>query len=330
MKTRILALVLILFALPAGAQVGKWDTVSYEKWGFALQLPSGSVKQAVEGQPESGVCDLYQINGLACIVKVTPTQDTQLSSTVIEQAIQAEVKSASALGPPKRWEQDSKQGDLFKGYSASVQLKAEDPMQAAVGKIVGEKEACESISMASLGDDTSPVLRITVIGPKSRQAEVVTTAKGIAAFMTKTVSADPGPVAAAKKLIPELKSEVKLAPKPKPQQVVVSKPRKLVIEPRPQIISTPKRWPTIKKGEIELAGSVTSIAPDCKTMILCVDSVIMPGQAPITLSPVRSKKVMLRYKLDWLAVGQRVRIMGKNTGIGKPMTADAVEQLQKP
>lgn len=328
MKTRILTLALIFIASHAFAQVAKWDTVRYEKWGFALQVPTGSAKQAVGGQIESETCDVYNIGGLACIVKVSPTSDTELASTVIEKAIQAEVKSASALGPAKRWEQNSKQGDLFKGFTAPVQIKPDSDLQAAVGKIISESEAYESISMAPLGDDTSPILRITVIGPKNRQKEIATTAKGVVAFMTRTMSASPEPTAPTPR---KLVVEPRPAPKPKPAPVVTT-PKKLIIEPKTALKPTlaPKPWPALKKGDIELSGAVNSISADGKTMMLCADSVKMPGQTPITLIPARPKKVMLRKKVDWLAAGQCVRIIGKNTGIGKPMTAGAVEKMPAP
>lgn len=302
-------LCLVVSATCAVAQVGKWDAVRYEKWGFSLQIPSGSTKQAVN-QSEGEACDIYSAGGIACVVKVILTPDNQLASTMIEQAIQTEVKAASSPGPAKRWEQTSKQGDLYKGFTAPIDLAGDDPLLQAAAKIVAEPTAFQSVAMAPLGDDTSAVLRITVIGPMSRQRDVVATAKGITAFVTRTIAAKAPLVSTSgpKRVI--------LQPKPTPKP-----------EPKPKPEPTAKPQRALKKGEIELAGIVGYIAADRKSMVLAADSVRMPGGEPTALDPSRPKKVTLRKKLDWLTAGQRVRITGKNTGIGKPMTADTVERV---
>lgn len=299
----MLVLCSILPATCARAQIAKWETVSYEKWGFVLQIPSGFQKQALPNQPPDGVCDVYAARGLACVVKVTPTPDDQLAATAIEQAVQSQVKEFSKLGPAKRWEQDSKQGELFKGFTAMVQLNSADAAESAVGKIVGADTAFECVSMAPLGDETSPILRVGVVGPRNRESAVIAMAKGIVAFVSRIESgppATPVKVPQPKKLVPELKE--------------VSPPK-------------PKPWPALKKGEIELAGIVDAISADRKSLNMIAETVKLPGQDPIELTPTRPKKVMLRQELSWLAVGQRIRILGKHTGVGKPITADAVEQL---
>lgn len=308
MRTRSSALILVLCSILAPtcarAQLAKWETVSYEKWGFALQIPSGSQKQALPDQPRDTTYDIYAAGGLACIVKVAPTPDDQLASTAIERAIQAEVKESSKLGPARRWEQSSKQGDLFKGFMVVTQLNNVSAADSTISKIVGENTAFECVSMAPLGDETSPILRVGVIGPKSRQAEVIATAKGVAAFVSKIGSepaVPPADVPTPRKLIPEPKPATAPQPKPKP-------------------------WPAPRKGEIELTGIVDAVSSDRRIMNVVVDTVKLPGQDPITLTPARPKKVLLRQKPGWLIAGQRVRILGKNTGVGKPMTADSLEK----
>ena len=309
MRTRLPVLILvvcpILLATCARAQIAKWETVGYEKWGFVLQIPSGFQKQALPNQPPDWTYDVYAARGLACVVKVTPTPGDQLAATAIEQAVQSQVKESSKLGPAKRWEQESKQGDLFKGFTAMVQLNSEDAAESAISKIVGADAAFECVSMAPLGDEISPILSVGVVGPKNRESEVIAMAKGIAAFVSEIESWPPAlPVNVPKprKLFPEIKP---------------------VSPPKPN----PKPWPALKKGDIELAGVVDAISADRKSVTMIVETVKLPGQDPIELTPARPKKVMLRQKLSWIAAGQRIRILGKNTGIGKPMTADAVEQL---
>lgn len=302
LNTPILLLCLLALAGDTYAQGAKWDTFRYEKWGFALQLPAGASKQELPSPPESGACDVYSIGGgLACVIQITTTPDDALASTVIEQAIQSETKPhPTKPGPTKRWEQTSKQGELFKGFAGQVQLKTDDAVQAAVSKIIGGERGTESTSLAPLGDESAPVLRVAVFGPANRESDIATAAKGIAALVSRSQTKPPVPL---------------LRPTPAPR------PR-----PRP----APKPWPMLKKGEIELSGTVETISNDRKTVILTVDTVKMPGQEPIALSPARSKKVLLRSKLEWLAEGLYVHLIGKDTGVGKPIPADAMEQAPVP
>lgn len=312
MKTRLFALTIILcsvLAVRAFAQASSWNTVSYDKWGFALQIPSGCAKQPIDAAPDGGACDLYAGGGLAYVIRIIPAPGNVPTSTAIEQAIQAEIKAAARLGSAKRWEQDSKQGDLFKGFIVPIALDADDTVHAAVGKIVGPGETVQCASMAPVSDDNSPILRIEVIGPKGRQADVVSNAKGMVAFVSRGQAS------------------------PAPARVETSNPQKLIIERKPDR-ATPKPapakpWPTLKKGEIELAGVVDSIAPDGRNLSVVVDLVTMPGDEPVALSPARPKRVLLKIKQTWLTVGQRIRIKGTNTGVGKPIIADALEQTQQ-
>ena len=321
MRNRVAAVVLSLFSLLlavcACAQNAKWQRAVYDKWGFTVQLPAGAQKQAISDQPQQGFYDVYSVGGMACVVAVTPGQDNLPGSTVIEQVLQGEVKKVAKLGLARRWEQDSKQGDLFKGLIGSVQIKGSSDLPSVVGRIVAADTGFECISMATLGDEASPILSIGIIGPKSREAEIIAISKSMVAFVTRTESAPSPPpvvdVPKPRKLVPELKP---VAP-PKP----VAKP-----DPKPDPKPTPKPWPTLKQGEIELTGVVDAISPDHRSVTVIVDSIKLPGQDPIELSPAHTKKVLLRQKLSWLAAGQRIRLLGKNTGVGKPMTADSLEK----
>ena len=274
------------------AQVAKWDTVRYEEMGFSVQVPAGSVKHPI-GPPEEGTLDLYASGNLACSVSVRPTPDNQLASTVIEKAIQEEIKRAGGLGAARRWEQTSKQGDLFKGYVAPAKLDAGDTYHQEIGKIIGGMSGVQCSSMAPLGDDTAPILWIHVIGPTSQEKNVIAIAKAMAALVKRDKA---------------------------PPKVDVSPPG---IEP------APKPWPALKSGEIEIEGVVESVSNDWRQVSLTVDFVKLPGQDRIALSPPRSKQVSLRTKLDWITAGRRMILIGKNTGVGKPMTADVIEAVKQ-
>lgn len=287
-------MVLVLASVCALAQTDRWQAVRYDKWRAGVQIPAAASKHSLPTQPEEATCDLYAVGVLACYVKITPTPDTELASTVIERAIQAEMKQSEKLGAVKRWEQNSKQGDLFKGFTGPTKLDGGDPLQAEISRIIGSDTGIECVSMAPLGDDTAPVIRIGVVGPAGKRNEVVATAKRMAALVTRYNTSPNTAVSAA--------------------------------EPKP----APEPWPTLKKGEIEIEGVVDSVAWDRRSIVLKAEFIKLPGQDRITLSPPRSKHVRLKSKQDWLAAGVRVILVGKNTGIGKPMTADLIEATKQP
>lgn len=287
-----LVLALILASACALAQADKWETVRYEKWQAGVQIPSARSKHDLPAQPEGTMCELYAIGELACYIKITPTPETELASTAIERAIQAETRQSEKLGAVKRWEQNSKQGDLFKGFTGPIKLDGGDPFQAEISRIIGGDTGIECVSMAPLGDDTAPIIRIGVIGPPNKQNEVVATARGMAALVTRY----------------NISSGTHASPEPEP---------------------APKPRPTLKKGDIEIEGVVTSVAADRKSVVLNAEFIRLPGQDRIALSPPRTKQVRLKSRLDWIVQGTRVILIGKNTGIGRPMTADVIEAVKQ-
>lgn len=276
------------------AQTDGWQTVRYEKWRAGVQIPAAGSKRSIPAQSDEATCDLYAIGGLACYIKITPTPDTELASTVIERAIQAEVKQSEKLGGARRWEQNSKQGDLFKGFTGPIRLDNRDSLQAEISRIIGSDMGIECASMAPLGDETAPVIRIGVVGPEGKQNEVVATAKRMAALVTRYSTS------------------------PKPDMSTA----------RPEPV--PKPWPTLKKGEIEIEGVVKSVDTNGRSILLSAEFIKLPGQERIALSPPRDKQVSLKSRQDWIAAGVRIVLIGKNTGIGKPMTADLIEPAKQP
>lgn len=312
----VLCLSLLAGCVCAQQPVPKWDTISYAKWGFSLQLPAGAEKREIPDPPAETARDLYLVDGMACVVQVVPTPGEVLASTAIEQVIQSELKVSSKIGPARRWEQPSKQGDLFKGFSGSVELPAQDAVCAAAAQAIGGAKAVQCIAMAPLGDDSAPVLRISVYGPIDREKDVANTCKGVAAFVArgKTVPATP-PV------------KPTVTPSAKPKPVPIPRP---VPKPNPKPKPAPKPWPMLKAGLIELQGVVDSISADGKIVMMRVETVKVVNQPPVTLAPARSKKVLLKARLDWLKQGLVIRLIGKNSGEGKPIPADAVQEAAPP
>jgi len=330
MGLRLLALFLFLCSIllvaagePVGAQVGQWQSIGYEKWGFSVQIPGPVEKQSPIDQPRDGLTEAYVSHGLACVVKVVPVSPNLLTSTAIEQAIQTEMKLSAKLGTVRRWEQESKQGELFKGFIRMIHLDLGNPLYVPLRKILADGTGVECTSMAPLRDESGPILEVSVVGPRDRASEVETVARGIASFVSKTeAKPDASKESDASKVVKPAVKPQQVKPDIKPAIKPVVKP---VAKPEPKPAPAPKPRPALKNGEIELNGQVDSIAPDSKSVTMMVDSIKMPGQGSITLSPARSKTVFVKKLPKWVAAGARVVIVGKNTGIGNAMTADIIE-----
>jgi hypothetical protein len=239
--------------------------------------------------------EMYVYGDFVYFVKTTKTPPNTLASTAIEQTIQAMTKASSTLGPYGRWEIDSKRKDLFKGLSRATSLDdASEAEKTLLRKALRGREAFQSLCMAPLGgDEAEVILTIGVIGPKSRANEIENIVKfmayNVTAVSTQTIQSDK-------------------------------------ISTARNAIATAVR--ILKKGEIELVGIVESIDPDNKTMTMLVDQITMPGLKPITLSPARRKLVYYSKLPDGLESQTRLSIVGKNTGVGKPMKADLIRILQ--
>ncbi len=212
------------------------------------------------------MCELYAVGGLACFVKITPTPDTDLASTAIEQAIQAEIKESSKLGAAKRWEADSKQGDLFKGYEGPVKLDGGDPLQA-------ESAASSEPTPAS------------------------------SAFRWRRWAMTPRRSCECASSAPRTSRTRSSRPRGRwPRSSAVTAPRRMCMaappnrEPTPEPNPSPKPWPALKKGEIELAGVVESVAGDKRGLSLTLNSSSFRGRTGSRCRPRAQSRVLLRSK----------------------------------
>ena len=85
---------------------------------------------------------------------------------------------------------------------------------------------------------------------------------------------------------------------------------------------------SLGKGEIELTGHITSLDTNARMLVMAVNQIRMPGSKPIKLVPPRSKVIRYSDLPQNAKAGASILVMGDNTGIGKPMTARIVQQMQ--
>jgi len=80
----------------------------------------------------------------------------------------------------------------------------------------------------------------------------------------------------------------------------------------------------LKPDQIELFGVVESIASDSRSLVMKADTVSTHGQANTHLDPPRQKTVLLNSLPTEIAVGSRIRVVGQNSGSGKPIRAETL------
>ena len=285
-------------------QLPQMKQLTFEAWEFQVEVPRQSQRQVVPAHDEVELTELHVSGEFIYLIRITKISPNTLTSTAIEQAIQAEWNFASRLAPVKRWEITSRGGELFKGASHEIHPDEDMPDEAAVLKTVLKgRTGFICSSSAPVLDDSSPILTVGVIGHKGRDSEIENMAKYFA-FGVAKLGKKPSPT-------------VKPAP-PKPPEV--SPPKPPTAKPRPQL----------KKGQIEVSGVIASIASDKKSLDATVDQVRLPGGQPVKLDPPRKKKVILKSLPAGAAVGAKITAMGKDEGVGTPLKAEYVEVTPPP
>lgn len=290
--------------------------VSYDELGFKLEIPEPFEKHS---QNIAGVkvADVYIHNGLAYIVMVTPTPSNTLASTAIEKSIQTMYKLGPARSANKRWETTTKQDKLFKGISRSAALGDDASTSLpSLKDVLKGKPGYLCLSLAPVKDESSPILAVGVIGTMDRQSEIETQAK-FAAFTVAEMKSSPTPPA------PRPSKQPVQAPVRTPVQAPSQVAKKPVTPAPPK----PKARPQLRKGEIQLLGSVESVDKEARAIHMVVDQVTLPSQSPVQFDTPRLKVVLFKDLPNGVNKGGRLVVIGRNTGIGKPMTANFLEAI---
>ena len=299
-------IILSIPALPSGAagvtQHPRTSTVDFPAWGFSLKVPATAVKHALPSTGDVELSEVYSYGETIYWVRLTRTPPDTLTSTAIEQAIQALSATASALGRASRWELETPQAVLFKGLNGPIKPEEDAPEAALLKKALWGREPYQSLCMAPVGDESSPMLTLAVIGLKNRAAEIESLAKFLAFGFARS---KPGqaPVSPAAPTV---------APRPSHTP-----------SPHPAPAAPPKKRP-LKKGDIELVGQVTRIDDSARTLEMLVDQIRMPHTGVIRLDPPRHKIVHFAQLPGGVSVGSRILVAGYNTGVGEPIKADVV------
>ncbi|MGQ9454628.1 MAG: hypothetical protein ACUVRS_06655 [Armatimonadota bacterium] len=277
----------------AATQQPKTRPVVYEQFGFTVYVPHTAVRETLSADKPEVLCDTFRYGDLVYLVKVTEVPSDTLTVTAVEKKLQVLTSSGGSLVGARRWELEIGE-TLFKGLSGRFTLDMSLPEAAVIKRALGAKGAHCCFAMAPLGDRFSPIVELGVVGPASRSSEI----EDLARFFVYKFSRGAAGVSIAAAEDRGKRSS--------------SKPT-----------SNPD---SLKKGDIELVGRVEHVDRSAKSFILIVERIRMPQTGYIMLDPPRRKVVYFREPLpEQVKEGATVRVVGFNTGVGKPMTADVIK-----
>lgn len=195
MNLRLPVVIAALFALvmtylsPASAASGvESASVRYDKWGFGVKIPTPFARYSDSDQPAGGLSEIFVSGSLAYLVKVIPVVPDVRTSTAIELALQAEMKSAGKKDNARRWETLSNSGgrEPFKGVIRIVRVKKADVSKSPYLRDVTRNDKCmRCVCMAPVSDDFSSIICIGVIGPENRAKDIQKAATALALGLTR-------------------------------------------------------------------------------------------------------------------------------------------------
>jgi len=298
-RTLLIGLLLLSASCATATQLPKTRPVEYSQWGFTVEVPYASVRESVSAQGPTELWDLFRYGDLVYSVQVIKPPPETLSATAVEQAIQARSAEAKALGGARRWEIESRGGDLFKGLSGPLPRDETSPDSPVLRKAIGNREAHRCFGMTPLGGEFSPIACLGVTGPKNRSSEIDDLARFFAFRFTRAASDAAEPA------------------KPPP--------------PPPSPAARPAKPLKLKKGDIELLGRVEFVDAGRKSLSMMVDMIRLPHTGYIELRPARRKIVFYAKPLPAaVKPDSTISVIGFNTGVGKPIKADSIAPAALP
>lgn len=274
------------------------DATAFPQWGLSAEIPKPFTRHPLPPSDSIPYSEVFISGDYAYTLEIIKIPTKLLASTFIEQSIQSDIKLTSSA-EAKRWELESRQGDLFKGITKPYQLTV--PFPGALQKMLGGETGIQSVAMAPLNGESSPVLKIGIISSIANKTTAENKAKALATFVVFTGKLN--------------KIQPALVPKP------------VQVKPNPPIVIKPKPiTPTfLRKGEIELVGVVKSIDTVEKKLVLVVTQIRLPGSNMQKRDPAVPKNVVLLFILPKdIKLGSKISVIGKNLGVGKPIMADVI------
>lgn len=284
------------------------DVATYPNYGFSIALPTPREPISLDLGQINGMVDSYKANNLVYVVFAT--DDIQPKDATARQALNmmGSITAAAASKMPETGfhslSGSNAQGSAAAGFGARVAKT----MAARVGKSAMDwATAVPAQLRAMFGDDMYQavlmvpttetgrmIVGIGVVGPGGQSAQV--DAEAVRVMHTLSIGNKSS-----------------------------AAPTTVTITPA---ATTLKSLSRLKKGQIELIGTVISIDKPGKSLNMMVSQVTSYGQSTVALSPARSKKVFMKAIPADVKDGCKIVVVAADSGVGKPVTAESVRVIE--
>ena len=312
-KSVLLASLLLLCAVAALAETTAGAVHTYESYGFSVSLPSTCQPVSLGNiGGGAGLQEAYQANGLAYVVLGIniPIPKNMSVRTAVSMGVQ-QVSSMSSKIPGANVNLVSAttaDGEPVQGFSMTVI----ESTRSTMGKIPPEVKALFGTSIyqaaviVPVKESPATIGVIAVVGPSSRQGEVISQMMQVAATFTRGKSAVAGSFTSGSR-------EVMTGASGKGSKGAAAPPQPIV-----------KSINQLKKGQIELVGVVKQTDAAHKSLDMLVSQAVPFGGNGVMINPARLKRIYVNAITEDLKEGAIIIVVGGDTGPGKAVTADTI------
>ena len=319
-KSLVAAMAVMMLIGATGAAARDTGAIYYDNYGFSVAIPTPYEQVSLPLGQINGMLQSYKCNGL--IYVVFATDDIQTMGNTARAAlnmIASQMNQAAAKVPALGLHMisgNSAQGVAATGFGARIseaQLNAQ--LQAAQGNkskksamdwsaaIPAEirqmfgSDIYQAALMVPLSETGRMIAGVAIVGPGNRSGEldavVMRLMNTLSIGKSAGVSSTPG----------------------------TGQPG---VSPAPM-----KSLSVLKKGQIELIGTVSALDKPNKFLNMMVSQVTSYGQSPMALSPARLKKVFASSIPDDVKEGSLIVVVAADSGVGKPVTAETVKVVDQ-
>ena len=304
-KTLVTAMAILVLIGATGATAQDTGVINYDSYGFSVKIPTPYERVSLPLGQINGMLQSYKSDGLIYVVFATddiqPKTGTARAALKLMVSVMNEAAAkAPALGLHTISGSSAEEVTAV-GFAARVseaQLKASQPttakksamdwstaIPAEIRQMFGT-DIYQAVLMLPLSETGRMVAGVAVVGPGNRSGEL----DAVVMRLMNTLSIG-----------------------------------------KPTVSSTPGNGKSaelpsaLKKGQIELIGTVSALDKPNKSLSMMVSKVTSYGQPSVVLSPERLKKVFASSIPDDINEGSKIIVVAADSGVGKPVTAETIK-----
>lgn len=312
-KSLVAATAILMLIGAIGAAAQDTGVLRYDSYGFSVTIPTPYERVSLPTAQINGMLEGYRSSGL--IYVVFATDDIQPKGSTARAALNAMASMMSQMAAKAlalglhTISGTSAQGVVATGFAARVseaQLKASQPKTAKrsamdlstaippeISQVLGN-DIYQAILIVPFNETGRMVAGVAVVGPGSRSNEL----DAVVMRLMNTLS--------------------------------IGKPSVSSTPASGQSGESPAAAPVkslsaLKKGQIELIGTVSALDKPNKSLSMMVSQVTSYGQPSVFLDPARLKKVFVSSIPAGIKEGSRIVVVAADSGVGKPVKAETIK-----